>query len=305
MGAFYAPVFRPNERQKMNQQWRALVVECLQEAMSRNPDRPVAGAPFSQLLKRRAEVEGLDFPPAPFKKFLPFVESFKDVVIVQTRPGQDALIVPSDRADLLSSPSDSRANRLRDDIFLALTSLGARSNADPFYLRESDEINWFGHGQARPQNALPFPKASFEQEIADRTAFIDSTEETLPHENKARLSAALQATSPLGAFSREIKNLQLSQAWHRFRMRAILTRLQRWASDSGLEWKSAWISENSATSEQVPAAEQIPVPQADVLAGAFGREFFTALAEVVSDDDLHRISIPLDLVAKAWRAKGL
>ncbi len=289
----------------MDQQWRDLVIECLQEAMSKHPDRPVAGAPFSQLLKRRANAAQLEFPPPSFKSFLPFIDSFKDIVIVQRRPGKDALIVPAGRADLLSATVDSKANRVRDDIFTALTKLTGRSDADPYYLRDSDEITWFAPGQHPPQNAIPFPKSSFEHEVADRAAFIESAEEPLHHEQKAALAAALQSTSPLGAFSRAVKELQLSQAWHRFRMRAILIRLQHWASDNGLEWKSAWISENSATSEQVPAAEQIPVPRADVLAGAFGREFFTALAEVVSDDDLHRISVPLDLVAKAWRAKGI
>lgn len=288
----------------MDDKWNTVVRGSLDEALSKFPDRPVAGAPFSQILKRRAQSEGLEFPPSPFKTFRSFIETFKDILLVQRRAGRDVLIVPADRPDLLSSEvPDSTANRIRSDIFVALTQIQNRGSTEPFYLKDSDEVVWFDANQPKPAAAIPFVRATFEQEIVDRKTFIDSSDEHLSQEAKATLSIALQSTSPLGAFSNAVKNLQLGNAWHRFRMGAVLTRLRRWSVENGVEWNSSWISENSAKPEEVPASEQLPVPQADIVAAAFGRDFFTALAEVVTDDDLARITVPLDLVAKAWNFK--
>ncbi|MCX7289568.1 hypothetical protein [Janthinobacterium sp.] len=289
----------------MDSIWPTLVSECLEEIEAVSGPRAIAGAPFSQMLKKKATAKDLQFPPPPYKTFRPFIDSdvFKSIVIVHTRPGRDILIVPADRADLLSSDQlDSTANRVREDLFTALTRIPKNSNVNPFYLPATDEVVWFKADTAKPAEAVDFPRATFDQEISDRKSFIESADVNLIHTSKSALSLALESGSPLGAFSNAIRSLELSVQWHRFRMSAVITRLQRWSSEKGIPWKSAWISESTPKPSELPAAEQVATPAVEVLGSSFGRNFLAALADVVTDEDLSRITVPLDLVAKAWNA---
>ncbi|NMM14943.1 MAG: hypothetical protein HHJ17_15590 [Rhodoferax sp.] len=210
------------------------------------------------------------------------------------------LIVPVDRPELLSIElDDPSANRIRDDLFKALTQIPRHADDPaPYYLPSTDEVVWFAHDVPRPGEAIRFPAATFEQEIADRKEFIDSPEVNLPHTAKSTLSIALESSSPLGAFSFAVKELDISSSWHRYRMSAILMRLRRWSSEKNIRWSPHWIAEVRPKPSDVPAAEQIAVQP--VVPVVVAREFLGALASVITEEDLARIQVPLDLVVKAW-----
>lgn len=286
----------------MDQVWEQLVQNSLADAINKYGEAPISGSRFSQAIKRHAQQAGLEFPPTPFKTFGEFIEQFSSIVIPHYRPGRDMLLAPFDKPELLLlERQDSSINRIRDDFFNAFTKIPKNSNeGEPYYLVPSDEIAWFTNETPKPGGAIPLPPATFEREISDRKNFIESTAE-MPHEVKTKLSLALEDTSPLGSFSNAVKNVDLAPAWHQFRTVAIVKRLRSWSSEHGIPWRSSWIAETRLTAAELPAAEQVaalPEKNSAALAG-----FLATLASTLTDEDMARISIPMDIIAKAWRGK--
>jgi len=98
--------------------WRAI----LQEALATNPP-PVVGTHFRSAVDTAAAKHELRFPPAgqPVLRFIQLLERYPDVVSILRRPGQDFLVAPSDRADLLAKGIQDRFFGIRNDLFQAFT----------------------------------------------------------------------------------------------------------------------------------------------------------------------------------------
>ena len=303
-GAARRPFFYPNSGDsEMDQRWQAIVEQGLKEALDNFPDRPIAGAPLSQIIRRKANQEGLEFPPDPFKSFRHFIKQFDKILQIQERPGQDILIVPAGRTELLVSDEDLAAGSIRRDIFVAVTQIANRAFTDPYYIPELDSVKWVAPGTDVPNGAVPFDRTNFEQEISDRTNFINESQEFGDLE-KLELRKALKSTAPLGAFSNVIKRLDLSQEWHKFHMTTIVRRLEHWCTEKKLTWKSSWLVPRSIVDAETTEEAAVISSFESEIPNHEHKEMFAALADVVDESDLARIMVPLDILAKAWKHKA-
>jgi len=93
--------------------WR----EILREAIQANPTRPVVGTHFRAAIKSAASKRGLQFPPfgEPELRFIQLLERYPDVVAILRRPGQDFLVGPVGRSDLLVT--SWRKNAILSSVF--------------------------------------------------------------------------------------------------------------------------------------------------------------------------------------------
>jgi len=147
-----------------------------------------------------------------------------------------------------------------------------------------------GEGQASPDSLVAIDPATEAAEIQMRRDFAETLAEQPA--SRSQLLGTLTHPLPLQAFGRAVKEAGLQREWHSFRTERLMEKIQRWASNKQIEWKSAWLTEgptsytwkNQAPSMTPARTEDDPL-----------RALFSGLDAV----DIQRISIPLDLVLKA------
>lgn len=283
--------------------WHNVVDAALKEGIKFAGVRAISGARLRQLIVQHAKKSGLDFPPPQYNNFSKFVETFSDLLLIQRRVGQDFLVVPADMPELFTAEAiDSDSSRVRDDLFRALTQISHRdkNDAEQYYLPSSDKIVWLEKDQPKPSDAVPFPQASFEQEILDRRSFAELSTSPLSLEDRTLLLAALNSPSPLGSFTSAVRDQDLHQHWHRYRMSAVLQRLRTWCSQNDVTWGTTWVVDKPLPNKALPLITTTLPNKAFELSG---RDFLTSLADVATTEELARIQVPLDLVIKVWHAK--
>jgi hypothetical protein len=267
-------------------QWREILSESLKLALS-SRDGPVEGARLQPLLKRVAENRGLSFPPQsePDLRLHEFLSRFPDVVRVQRRPRQDLLVVPVDRADLLTAAVEFVS--VRKDMFDAFTRVSPTHKA--WYSREEDRVIWLAAAAVPKGPGLTaIPPVSAEAEKALRAAFAAQVENA---DVQARLLTALKDPTPFSSFSKAIHALYLQRSWHAYRAQRVIQAIQTWASENKVPWKEAWLVSSSEAQGGVSGQQGLAISP-------------TRLAEAIASldgDDLSRITIPLDIVAKLLR----
>ena len=282
--------------------WHEIVEAALREGVKISGGRAISGARLRQLIVQHAKNKQLEFPTPEYSSFSKFVEAFSSLMLMQRRAGRDFLVAPADMPELLTAGIvDSGVNRIREDIFRALTQINKSNTGAQYYLPSSDEIVWIENDQPKPLGAVPFPKASLDQEILDRRAFIDSLPSPLSQDTKTLLLVALDSPSPLGSFTSVVRDQGLHHVWHRYRMAAVLQRLRAWCKQNDTPWSETWIDEVKPLPHDVLSL--ITTDSANQEAGFLGSEFLMLLANVATNDDLARIKVPLDLVMKVWQAK--
>lgn len=269
-------------------------VEIIRKALSNIIETTQQAVPGAKLRGEIAAVAadwGIAFPPPGITKFSAFIESFDKDFIVVRRPGSDFLVAPADRADLFSATATSSPtgfSRLRQDLFQALTTIQSSDGGTPVYVLDEDAVRWIRSesDMLPPKNGIQLPETTLDDEIQLRRSFIESVD--VPTGTRGALEKALESTGPLRSFTTALQEHGLSRQWHSFRLRMLSAKLRDWSVANAVPWRSGWLSTNE------------PVIQATGIIPSY-RISRTHLAELIgtlSDDDLKRVTIPLDIVLR-------
>ncbi|MYZ50873.1 hypothetical protein [Malikia spinosa] len=275
--------------------WQPIVRKALEEGIEISAG-PIPGARLRQLIARYAADANLSFPPDPDSTFSSFLDHFQDLLFVQRRPGHDMLVVPGDRVALLSATKDTPQSAvLRRDLFEALTIIPKEGAAGPLYIRSSDSVFWPMPGIETPADAVVLPFSTRDLALEDRREFVAQTRSK---ELRTSLETSLTHSKPLHSFSEAVRAHGLAREWHQFRLGKLLERLKRWSEEKAVPWRTVWFLESEQVATQSLGTAPGPTGASNV------QDFFAALAVVLKEGDLARISIPLDLVAKAWSQRS-
>ena len=275
--------------------WLEIAKEALKEVIDRTGSA-APGAKLRAAIAAIANARELSFPPPDMGKFSSFIENFPTEFIVHRQPGSDILIVPASRPELLAvaNPLISSLNaRIREDMFEALTKIPSPSTGKAFYLPENDSINWVKSGEQVPASAVELPETSLPLEIEIRKQFV--TEENLPQQAKEALMSSITKENSLRGFSFAIRSYGLVKQWHQYRLGKLSKQLREWSVGKAINWQQSWI--DLAETRVVPAlaiSQPVSIDNKKLL-----REFATLL----TDEDLSKISIPLDVVLRLFSAR--
>ena len=273
--------------------WREILKESLQVA-TQGSQKPVPGARLRKTVAEVAEGRGLSYPPRGLTtgKFLEFVEAFPTEAIFVRRESGDVWIAPAAHPELLTKSEADGAQRqvgIRQDLFAAFTRFDELQSAwyDPLH----DVVLWEEKSSNLPDPWKRIPAADIPRALEDRKAFVETIAEPA---SKARLTEALRSERSLTAFAAAVRELGLQPIWHRFWISLLTDRIKHWADSWNLVWNSAWIT---ASPRGADPAEARTAPGSDV-----NREWRNNLAmffQSLTESDLQRISIPLDIVVKS------
>jgi len=186
-----------------------------------------------------------------------------------------------------AAPASTRT-RLRSDIFEALTRI-PKPGERALYLPESDAVLWLTASEVAPANAVSFPEATFEAEVDLRRRFAEQEDKGVVEGARDALRQALSSDGPLRDFTHAIRSYGLIQDWHLFRMGALSEKLREWVAAHGLTFNDEWLGSDEPKS--APAAALAAV-------AAGNKRGLVELAGVLSEDDISRISVPLDVVLR-------
>ena len=273
-------------------QWREILREVIQD----NSSQSIIGTHFRALIAAASSKRGLQFPPAtePGLRFIQLLERYPDIVSILRRPGQDFLVVPAGRSDLLARGIQGQLYGIRPDLFQAFTSMGSNR---PYYDKETDQVVWRkpADDQVVPESWIPIEPSTERSEVKLRSDFGEILEGQ--SSLRSRLLKALDNPHPLQAFSRVVKEAGLQRQWHSFRTEHLVEKIQSWAKSTGIGWKDAWLTKGPTdeTWKQRPAV----VPEGPATALCDPLQIFLSGLEPA---DVQRINIPLDLVLKVISA---
>lgn len=273
--------------------------EVLKEALQTGNGKPIVGTKFRQAVNSAASLHEMHFPPVdePRLRFIEFLERYPTVVSILRRPGQDFLIAPADKADILADSVQDRTF-IRRDFFAAFTIV---SKAARSYNKAIDQVVWSGSSDVPgAEGLISIPAPSEEDEVDLRRQFLNKIG---PDSEVGKiLLKSLSEPLPLQAFGKAVKENGMHKQWHSFRTARILDKIQTWAGKNGLEWKDAWlmptffrnVPDLKLRLDRVPSEESDTRPETNAL---------SLLLERLDPSDLQRISVPLDLVLKAVSPK--
>lgn len=271
--------------------WVDIVTEALQKGLLLSTGA-VPGAKLRELIADSAKKRGQVYPPAenPNEKFGEFLKRFDSLLIVWRREGQDFLVAPVDKPELLADVQAARPARLRDDIFEAFTRV-PRENPPkyPWYDTESDTVKWFVVDESQPiPQLVKMPSPSQSEEVEEKRTFANSPELA---DHKDSLLSTLSDHSALWAFSKVIKERGLGRKWHLYRFQLIVRRLKQWCASEHVEWRDEWIGQAPPRVIWTKFGQTADIPRDQ-------RKLFEKVIEMLGEDDLRRISVPLDIVLK-------
>jgi len=278
----------------MDEVWKQIVVEALAVGL-KTSDGPVPGAKLRQLILKVARRRDLTYPPSGHEQesFGDFLKHFESIALVRRREGRDLVVAPADMPQLLADAPEGGATRLREDIFEAFTRIPrGLPPSEPWYVLSDDTVVWLLPTELSGSGELvKIPAATLELELGERKSFIQSVD--LAEDVKNRIAGSLDTHSGLGSFSKLIKAHGLSQIWHRHRFQAVVRRIRAWCTAAGVPWREEWVSSSDASKQLAPTGDDLP--------GTNQRQLFERLVQSLSEEDLRRISVPLDIVIKLIR----
>ena len=287
------PIFAYN-RSRMDEVWKQIVVEALAVGLKTSAG-PVPGAKLRQLILKAAKRRDLNYPPTGHEQesFGDFLKHFESIALVRRREGRDLVVAPADMPQLLADAPESGATRLREDIFEAFTRIPrGLPPSEPWYVLSDDTVVWLLPTELSGSGELvKIPAATLELELGERKSFIQSVD--LAEDVKNLIAGSLDTHSGLGSFSKLIKTHGLSQNWHRHRFQAVVRRIRAWCTATGVPWREGWVSSSDASKRLAPIGDDLP--------GTNQRQLFERLVQSLSEEDLRRISVPLDIVIKLIR----
>lgn len=264
-------------------QWQEILEEALRSLVEKR-DRSVTGATLQPAVSRAAAAADLEFPPVPEMGFQEFLLQFPSTIWVFARPGQDFLAVPAGRADLLMK--EEKWLRIRRDLFGAFTRVS--TSLHNWYLPTSDQVVTSRSTVPPDESAITITGPTIESEVELRKDFINDLKD---EDMKAHLEQALSDQRPFSAFSKALHGTPLISDWHQFRFVKILERVRSWATEKDLPWNESWIELPPSTLGQ---------PDKQLISGQTRERLAEQIADL-SNDDLARIKIPADIVARMIR----
>lgn len=277
----------------MDEIWNEVVAEALKRGLETS-DGAVPGAKLRELVARIAPKHGVSYPlpGREDEKFADFLKQFSSSVIVLRREGQDLLVAPSDAPQLLDRSANVYA-QIRDDIFEAFTRIPKGSSPrQAWYARDTDTIEWLTEDE-NPDGVrlVRIPAATLDQELSDRRAF--SLSPGIEKDVQDKLLGTLTAHSALGSFSAVLRAYGLARKWHLYRFSEVVRRIKKWCESEKVLWRDEWLTPVNQHSK----ADAVAAPSASTEAR---RTSFSQLVETLTDEDLRRISVPLDIVLKLF-----
>ena len=277
----------------MNEIWPEIVKRALARGIEASKGA-VPGAKLRQIIARIAPEYNEQYPPLGHEdeKFRDFLGHFGSLVNILQRTGQDILVAPSDKPELLNDPESGQA-QLRDDIFEAFTHIPQESPPKvPWYERSTDKIAWKPADAILEESAFAkIPPATLDQELEDRRAFARSSE--IDPEISLRLLGTGDDHAALWSFSKLVKENGLAHKWHFFRFRSLVMRIRRWCESEHIEWHEDWLRSRSYASNR---------PTLPDFRDAISQQHrFEGFLEGLSSEDIKRISVPLDIVLKLFQ----
>ena len=278
----------------MDEAWKNIVSEALELGLQ-SSHGPVPGAKLRQLIAKVAKKRDLTYPPSGHyqESFGEFLRHFESIALVRRREGRDLVVAPADRPQLLADATESGAARVREDIFEAFTRIPhGLPPTEPWYQVSDDRIMWLRPTELSGTGELvKIPAATLDLELGERKSFIQSLD--VAEEVKTGIAESLDAHSGLGSFSKRIKAHGLSQIWHRHRFEAVVRRIRLWCAGAGVPWREEWVSSSNASKPSIPASNS--------KRAANQHQLFERIAQSLTDEDLRRISVPLDIVIRLIR----
>jgi hypothetical protein len=285
----------PQETQATNDPWP----EILREAVTADPG-PVVGTHFRAAVDIAAARHNVRFPPTdePALRFIQLLERYSGVVSVLRRPGQDFLVAPAGRPELLASGIRDQLFGIRHDLFQAFTII---SENRPFYEKLRDRVVWRGAQEVQEvsEGMVPIHPATLEAELALRQDFASGIEEP----SQSRLLSSLRESMPLQAFGKAVQVGRLQVQWHSFRTERVLDKIQRWATEKGLEWKDSWLTQDRSIRRREDHSLAATKQVNDSGRNHMPSEPLQLLLAGLDAADLQRIFVPFDLVLKALSAR--
>jgi hypothetical protein len=274
----------------MDEEWKQVVIEALARAMKPS-GKAAPGAKLREIIARVAAEHNLRYPAAGHEEesFSDFLKHFDSVLLIRRRKGEDILVAPVDMPQLLLDVSDSAGTRVREDMFEAFTRIPRGSPpVEPWYFPENDTVEWLAaNEQPGLRRLIKIPPSTLDQELEERRTFVLSSD--IEDEVKDRMVATLSSHSGLGSFAKVIGSHGLARKWHGHRFQSVLRRMRAWCEAAHVPWREQWI----VTSDQWPAPSVTTAKVTDEHRNLFGK-----FVEALSDEDLRRISVPLDIVLK-------
>jgi hypothetical protein len=277
----------------MDDNWQEIIKKALELGIQTSRGA-VPGAKLRQIIARTAPEYKERYPPEGHEseKFRDFLGRFGSLLTVLPRDGQDILVVPIDKPELLNT-SDTGQTEIREDLFEAFTHIPRESPPrEPWYERNTDKIRWATANEALlPMEFAKIPPATLEQELEDRRSFASSPE--IDSQIRDSLLATLQDHAALWAFSRIVKERGLSHKWHFSRFRALVSRIRTWCTNEHIQWREDWLC---STTGQPSRVKSLRI--SDLLDGPQNPNLVERFIKNLSDEDLKRVSVPLDIVLR-------
>ncbi len=237
---------------------------------------PIPGATLKPLLVSNA---GEDIPG---ERFIDFLKDHSDIISIIQRPGTDILIVPIQKYELLVENDPSL--KLRQDVYKAFTWILDYGTfcydpaKDMFILLEEESSCSDGN--------IIVPTRSLEDELGLRKDFISLVDAQYEDE----LNEVLEGSGKVvfHNFSKTLAKHKLFPIWQKHRGQDTLKRIHKWSLDVGVEFKGTWTTSSKFQS------------MIEKSASSYRKDIFSSLAHL-SQEDLARISIPLDIVQKLFK----
>jgi hypothetical protein len=112
---------------------------------------------------------------------------------------------------------------------------------------------------------------------------------------KRALDEALERPAPLRAFSHLVRIHGFARQWHQFRLGTLSSKLREWSVNKAILWHQSWV--DLAEPKVIPAYAGAPSVTLD------SKRQLVELAALLSNEDLSRISVPLDIALRLMSRK--
>ena len=206
------------------------------------------------------------------------------------------LVAPVDRPELITvsgAYTPAPNSRIREDLFKALTKLPTPDVGKPHYIPASNTVVWVKANEPAPAAAIALPESSLANELDVRKRFAQEVD--TQQQGREALMAALEESTPLQAFSQTIHAFGLIKQWHAFRLGVLSSTLRTWAVEKAIPWQPDWV--------EIAEPRSVPLNAPSAPVSVESKSGLIELASQLTQEDLTRIQIPLDIVLRLL-AKG-
>ncbi len=274
--------------------WAEIVRQALQkhyDLKSNGQPRAIPGAPLKPLVTKLAAEQGFTYPPFEFqnKKFSDFLQALPGAVLTQRRLGQDLLVVPAGRFDLLDASaqviSETPIAVLRSDVFKAFTKIHSEPNRR-FWYSITEDAFIDGSSDVVDNTLVPVELETLDSSIEERKKFVEELKLD-PDTTNSLLSTLSGSIGALGLFSSKVKELRLERHWHQFRAGSVHRKLQAWATKHGVAFNPDWLETHKPMAQETVSARET-------------NAFLAGLMQL-GPEDAKRVLVPLDIVLKVLR----